>query len=158
MRCTLGCILLALLGCSDSSEPATDPYPGRWLLESINAQALPATGQVIGGGQTVVSGRLTIRAPGSGFPRWEYCYRDATDGRLIAAGLDQVRYFPADRDRPAELMIVFPLSAPLDTLRLAGNVLTWEYNIRSSPGGTDLDLLRFRRLADGEAEGPACAL
>ena len=57
----------------------------------------------------------------------------------------------------AKLTFIRPLNAPVDTIRVAGDQLTWDYNLRSEPGSAT-DVVRFRRLAEGEAEGPVCLL
>lgn len=125
------CLLLAgpVSGCQASDPPIEDPFVGRWLLETVNSQTLPAIGQEIGNGQhPVVGGRLVINEPGRGFPRWEYC-TEPPSGRSFGS-LD-IRYGPGD---PTQLIIIFPLSAPVDTLTMVGDVLIWEYNLHSAPG------------------------
>jgi hypothetical protein len=150
---------LMLAGCSDSGpDEPDDQVLGRWLVETVNGQSLPATGPVIGGpfGDTVVSGRLTVTAVSSGFPRWEYCTSDAQDGHLSLRGEDEVRYHNLNATT-AELTFIRPLNAPVDTIRVSGDQLTWDYNLSSDPPSTT-DVVRFRRLADGEGDGPVCAL
>ncbi len=158
----LATFLVLLWGCDSGTEPDdVDPFAGRWLLTSVNAQPLPASGPTISPGfpapDLVTAGRLTIFGFG-GFPHFDCCTQDPEDGYRTLRGPDELRYLSGD-DTEAELMTVFPLSAAIDTIRLAGDVLTWEYNQRSDPNsGVATDLLRFRLLADGEAEGPVCAL
>ncbi len=144
----VGMALILALGC-DSSDPAPDPFPGRWLLETVNGVSLPATGDEIGNGdQPVLSGRLGLTG---GLSVWEYCVED--NGPSLR-GVDEIRYVDGD---PATVAIIFPGFVAIDTLRLSGEDLVWEYNLGNSPGN-GIDQLRFRRLADGEAEGPVCNL
>lgn len=88
-----------------------------------------------------------------GFPSWDYCTEDAEDGHRSARE-DEVHY-SRGHETEAEIIVILPLSAPVDTLTMESDVLTWEYNRRSEPGAST-DLLRFRRLAAGEGEGPVC--
>lgn len=151
----LGAILLTVAGCSDSGPDPDDAAVGRWWLVSIDGSPLPAAGSEIPTVAGVVrSGRLEIREPGSGFPRWAYCGED-DDGLYEGGGGLEYRYSPGDTP---ELAIIFPNGVlAYDTLRASGDALTWEYNLRSDPGNAT-DALRFRRLAAGEHEGPVCAL
>ena len=144
-RAVIG-LTFVLAGCSDSGEPDADPFPGRWLLETVNSQPLPAEGQSAALIGPILSGRLTLRAPGTGLSRWEWCEE-------TRAALETVTY-GRNRDDLGTVRFDFPLSSPIDTVRLAGGVLTFEHNRDAG----DTDLLRFRRLAEGEGEGPVCAL
>ncbi len=138
-------VTVLLLACSDSSEPDTDPFPGRWLLVTVNGQPLPAQGTSPAMEGTVTGGRLTLRAPGSGLSRWEWCNGLARNQPVT---------YGANRSDLATVRYDFPLSSPIDTLRLAGGVLTYEHNRDAGP----TDLLRFTRLEDGEGNGSPCAL
>ena len=152
---TLWLALGTTIGCSGRLEPSPDPFVDRWLLVTINGQALPAAGESPFLLNPIHAGRLQIFE--QGFPRWEYCQERGSDGGLTFVDED-VRYFTGDEvDDRAEISFNFPLSSPVDTLVMEGDHLTWEYNARSGPGEA-IDLARFRRLADGEAEGPVCAL
>ncbi len=151
--------VVLLLGCSDPGPEPVDPFVGRWLLETVNGQALPVAGAFIATGfpdtDPVVSGRLTLAVAGEGLSHWDFC-EDEGD-YLSARSFDEVRYVPGlDDDQIAEVRYIFPLATVTDTIRLSGTGLVMEFNWNQDEEGSDL--LRFRRLADGEAEGPVCAL
>jgi hypothetical protein len=163
MRRLLAVLVALLPACSGGSEPEpeTDPLVGSWLLETVNDQALPATGHEVGprwqGNDAVVGGRLVINEVGMGFPHWDYCLQDSLGSRSAGSwGYTRdlpLRYSAGEPgDDEAELSFIFPLWVNVDTLRLRNGVLIWEFNVN----GESPDLLRFRRIAEGEFEGTPC--
>ena len=159
-----GAIAFLLLGCG-GTEPEVNPFVGRWLLQTVNGQNLPASGQIIGqtfltseGGYVptpVTAGRLEINAPGRGFPTWEWCEdRPQTSSDFVSR---EVLYASGATDEEtAELVYTAIAVTVTDTIRVSGEGLTMAYNWNQDD--QPHDLLRFRRLAEGEAEEPVCLL
>ena len=145
-------VCAAVPACGDGTTPPTeepppgtlpDVFAGRWVLQTVNGENLPAMNRIAN--RLMLGGMLDLPTSG-GSPVWTYCF-DSLSTTFFSNADVSLYDFDLD-DGQAELWTFLTLPLPVvDTILVSEGTLTWEYNLRSEPGGLVTDILRFRRSA-----------